>query len=270
MEEPLFSNERWMIRVVAGDPTYFYIDGPYDGIDDGILNHFFNWDAYGDIIYLFGDYAGLPQNLTNKIVIKQSSHKNDASFACYYHILDELTPTKSIENCCFDISFQGSLITHPIRKDILDSLKKFDRFHFEPTTFWAKCSLEEKAILRQKYLHVINDSQFVLCPRGVGLNSIRFFETMRMGRIPILIANDTKLPLNWLIKYENLIVRVPEHDIINTSDYVKQWLQTNDLEAVSQQIRQISLTYFSDLEVFTQLVIHEYKTMLNMRKITNY
>jgi hypothetical protein len=127
-----------------------------------------------------------------------------------------------------------------------------------------------EAILRQKYLHVINDSQFVLCPRGVGLNSIRFFETMRMGRIPILIANDTKLPLNWLIKYENLIVRVPEHDIINTSDYVKQWLQTNDLEAVSQQIRQISLTYFSDLEVFTQLVIHEYKTMLNMRKITNY
>lgn len=257
MNEPIFANDRWMIRVVVDDPMYFYVDGPYDNVDDGLLESFFNWDLY-DIIYLFGDYAGLPQKLADKIVIKQSSHKNDSSFACFYHILDHLNPTKNIKDCSLSVSFQGSITTNPIRPKILEALKEFDSFHFEPTKFWATLGLEEKARLRQSYLHIINDSKFVMCPRGVGLNSIRFFETLRMGRIPILIADDTKLPLDWTIKYENFIVRVPENDILKSHDYVKEWLSSHSLEKASAEARQFSLTYFEDFPKFTQLVVNQH------------
>jgi hypothetical protein len=249
MLEPIFSNDRWMIRVVIDQNHYFYVDGPYDGIDDGLLENFFNWDSYNPI-YLFGDYVGLPKSLANRFVIKQSSHKNDHSFAAFYHIADQLIPTKNIKDCTL-ISFQGSITSHPIRKNILDALKKFHNFHFYPTKLW---NLEEnKGELRQQYLHSMNDSQFVMCPRGVGLNSIRFFETLRMGRIPILLADDTKLPLSWLINYENFVVFVPENAILNTYQYVCRWLEKHNIEVASQEARTISLEYFSDLNRFTQL-----------------
>jgi hypothetical protein len=188
LDEPVFSDKRWMVRVVTGEPMYFYVDGPFDGVDDGLIESFFNWDLYSDsVIYLFGDYAGLPTKLHNKTVIKQSSHKNDTSIACFYGTMIDITP-KLIMDCKLVASFQGSLKTHPIRQKVYEAIQPFGSFHYETTPFWASTPPEEKLELRRRYLENLNDSQFILCPRGVGLNSIRFFEALRMGRIPVLIA----------------------------------------------------------------------------------
>jgi hypothetical protein len=250
MDEPIFANERWNVRVITGDPLFFYIDGPFDKIDDGLINNLFDWDSYKDPIYLFGDYAGIPEKLKHRKVIKQSSHKKDNSIACFYQVED--CGYKPIDKCKFQISFQGSLQTHPVRLKILDALKQFDSFHFEPTGFWAK--IVEKDELRRSYLNSIEDSQFVLCPRGVGLNSIRFFETLRFGRIPVLLADDTKLPLDWLIKYENFVVFVPEAAILDARKHVDEWLSSHNLVLASQQARYISLTLLNNLTDFSLLV----------------
>lgn len=252
-DEPIFKNERWSIRVVAGDPMYFYVDGPYDGVDDDFIGEFFNWDLY-DIIYLFGDYAGLPKRLANKTVIKQSSHKNDNSICCFYQVKAE--SAKPIAEAKFFASFQGTLQTNPVRFKVLDALKQFESYHFEPTKFWTTMPIAEQQELRVSYLANMNDSQFVLCPRGAGLSSIRFFEALRMGRIPVLIADETKLPLEWLINYDNFIVRVPEADILQSRDYVGKWLNTHSLESASQQARDVSVSYFEDLGTFLKLVDH--------------
>lgn len=257
MDEPVFENERWMVRVVTGEPMYFYVDGPYDGVDDGLLESFFNWDLYG-VIYLFGDYAGMPIKLTGKTVIKQSSHKNDSSIACFYDTMLDVTP-KSITDCKLVASFQGSLQTHPVRRKIYEAIQPFGSFHYETTPFWATTPKTEQEELRKRYLENLNDSQFILCPRGAGLNSIRFFEALRMGRIPVLIADDTKLPLEWLVNYDNFVVRVPEADILEARTYVARWLERHDLVAASQQAYQLSVNYFTDLTKFTQLVVNRGK-----------
>ncbi|WP_461599624.1 exostosin domain-containing protein, partial [Winogradskyella sp.] len=47
----------------------------------------------------------------------------------------------------------------------------------------------------------IKDSDYVLCARGVGNFSVRFYETLAMGRIPVFVNTDCILPhdnfLNW-------------------------------------------------------------------------
>lgn len=58
----------------------------------------------------------------------------------------------------------------------------------------------------------IVDNQYVLCFRGVGNFSIRFYETLAMGRIPIFVNTDCLLPLPDLIPWKEHVVWVDYHE----------------------------------------------------------
>ena len=61
------------------------------------------------------------------------------------------------------------------------------------------------------YAEVLAASHFVLCPRGAGLGSIRFFEAMAVGVAPVLISDGYVLPPgpDW----DSFLIRVPERAI---------------------------------------------------------
>jgi hypothetical protein len=42
---------------------------------------------------------------------------------------------------------------------------------------------------QRRYVEEILDSQFVLCPRGLGCSSHRLFETMALGRVPVILSD---------------------------------------------------------------------------------
>lgn len=76
----------------------------------------------------------------------------------------------------------------------------------------------DNSIHRQKtefYNNVLNNSVYTLSPSGAGPNSIRFWEALSVGSIPILLADTLELPtlpnneLNW----DNAIIRVKESDV---------------------------------------------------------
>jgi hypothetical protein len=46
-----------------------------------------------------------------------------------------------------------------------------------------------KAMLRQ-FIGLCQRSKFVLCPRGVGVSSMRFFESMAMARSPVILSDE--------------------------------------------------------------------------------
>ena len=47
----------------------------------------------------------------------------------------------------------------------------------------------------------MNNSKFTLCPSGNGVNSIRIWEAMKYGSIPVILSNTLLLPVidefNW-------------------------------------------------------------------------
>ncbi len=69
------------------------------------------------------------------------------------------------------------------------------------------------------YNHLLLNSRFSLCPSGSGPNSIRFWESLAVGAIPILLADTLELPPHEL--WEDTIIQVPESDVEKLPEMLK-------------------------------------------------
>lgn len=67
-------------------------------------------------------------------------------------------------------------------------------------------------VARREYVENIQQSLFTLAPRGDGNYSLRFYETLSLGRIPLFIDTDTPLPLSEQIDYDSFMLRVKGSD----------------------------------------------------------
>lgn len=54
--------------------------------------------------------------------------------------------------------------------------------------------LSEEERKAQEFKHILRETQFSLCPSGTGPNSIRLWESIEFGCIPVIIADDLRLP----------------------------------------------------------------------------
>ena len=70
------------------------------------------------------------------------------------------------------------------------------------------------------YNEILLSSRYSLCPSGSGPNSIRFWESLAVGSIPVLLADTLELPENNL--WKDSIVIVPEKNIINIDTILEQ------------------------------------------------
>lgn len=73
----------------------------------------------------------------------------------------------------------------------------FDRAVYEEQVRGLDAREEQLAIedlRRREYLDAIKQSWFTLCPTGSGPNSIRIFECLALGSIPIILTRDLRLP----------------------------------------------------------------------------
>lgn len=68
---------------------------------------------------------------------------------------------------------------------------------------------------RREYRENMINSDFILAPKGDGNFSLRFFEALSLGRIPLLIDTDCPLPLSHEIDYSRCVLKV-DHTNIST------------------------------------------------------
>lgn len=78
--------------------------------------------------------------------------------------------------------------------------------------------LREKTTL--EYYNNINQSQYVLCVRGAGNFSVRFYDTLAMGRIPVFVNTDCLLPLSEFIDWKKHVV----------------WIEANEQKYIGKKI----------------------------------
>lgn len=102
---------------------------------------------------------------------------------------------------------------------------------------------------RAEFASLLGRSKFVLCPRGAGASSIRLFETLAMGRVPVVISDYWLAPpgLSW----DQAVVRVPEADIGNIplllEDLEPQW------EALARAARSLVASAFAEATFWNYL-----------------
>ena len=68
--------------------------------------------------------------------------------------------------------------------------------------------------------YLLINSKYTLCPSGSGPNSIRFWEALGAGSIPVLLADTLELPRHEL--WTKAIIRFPENQIQNLPKVLKE------------------------------------------------
>lgn len=112
-------------------------------------------------------------------------------------------------------SFIGSTATAPVRRRLAelkhargffrDTAAEFDR------ALYGRMSREEHRDYARRFADVTKASKFVLCPRGRGVATIRLMETMRIGRVPVIISDQWLAPEGP--EWNRFSIRVGEDEV---------------------------------------------------------
>lgn len=106
-------------------------------------------------------------------------------------------------------SFVGTYTSHPIREKMKiringENIIYRNTYHIDNNTFNDINSKEKE---EREYQDILQRSRYSLCPRGSSPSSVRFWESLQAGSIPILISD------NWVL---------PEWDWNNTVVFLKE------------------------------------------------
>lgn len=94
----------------------------------------------------------------------------------------------------------------------------------------------DPSVARKEYLGNIISNDFTLCLKGDGNYSLRFYETLALGRIPLFIDTDCVLPMEDIIKYDDIIIRVDYKNIASVASLTEKIYQGwSQEEYVSKQ-----------------------------------
>jgi hypothetical protein len=114
-----------------------------------------------------------------------------------------------------------------------------------------KNAIEEDEV--RSYNEVLSNSIFSLCPAGAGPNTLRLWESLAIGSIPVVISDNFELPSingNIDVKWDEIIVFHPEKEIFRLNDRLKEY----DLEKL-KKMQKLSLEVFRKIQ---QKTIFEY------------
>ncbi len=130
-------------------------------------------------------------------------------------------------------SFNGNIASSLIRSELVLAVLQEQRLSVfaDPLPgFHCHQSEEVQQARRLSYLQTLAESLTVLCPRGEGLNSIRFFESMALGRIPVLVSDSCLLPFEDDINYSECTFKISEADIPRAGTILADWIAASGEE----------------------------------------
>ena len=146
-------------------------------------------------------------------------------------------------------SFMGSAGTpaskgYEVRKNLLtmssDESYVYDSSNL-PVWQYDDHSLRVQLDAADQMKHVMQKSRYVACPRGGGATSMRFYEAMACGAVPVLIGD------SWIIPdvpyLGESILRIRQRDVTNIHSYIAN--DAGNWESRQQRIVQIYRTYLS-------------------------
>ena len=109
-------------------------------------------------------------------------------------------------------------------------------------------------ILLDEFTNNITHSHFVVCCRGRGNYSMRFYQTLSAGRIPILINNDMELPFENEIDWTSFVVIGDnEEEVIKK---VLNWYENKNIEEIQKKCKYI-YDHFIDKDIYFNKVLND-------------
>ena len=134
----------------------------------------------------------------------------------YANFFNEKAITGEYENSqpAYLAAWRGNSKSNRIRPILISLLQPINEILIEVTDSWLNHSLQEK----DEYVKLILNSKFSLCPAGFAASSFRIYESMALGRCPVIIADDFARPTgpNW----DEFALFYPTNKLSNLHDFL--------------------------------------------------
>jgi hypothetical protein len=227
-----------------------------------IINDYRKYDTSNTIyLFLITDYC-VPHNVPNNMrlyrtsILKSYMSPNEYILPYLWeHIPIAFTPLRRTTKPI--VAFCG--LVSPYRIKTLQLFESDDRIETDyifRDLFWGGKPQDPQII--DDFRENMKEAHFNICNRGKGNFSMRFYQTLSAGRIPILLNTDMVLPLADVIPWNSIIV------IANTEEeLVKKTIlfwNTRNIEEAQRKCREIHDTYFTGTKYLNGLISGEYLT----------
>jgi hypothetical protein len=118
---------------------------------------------------------------------------------------------------------------------------------------------ETAAQRRREFIENLNDTDYALCVRGLANCSIRFYEALSLGRIPIFVNTACVLPYDWIVDWKRVCFWIEESDLGKIGQKLREFHATLSPEAFAAKqrlAREMFERWISPEGFFTQLHRH--------------
>jgi hypothetical protein len=171
---------------------------------------------------------------------------------CYPIVFNELVQQFPQSDARFHFGFVGGM-TAGVRERLVALLKPTEREDNSiiraQSGVWAEACVRSPNQSKLDYAEFLGRTRFILCPRGFGVGSARLFETMKAGRVPIIISDGYVPPIG--IDWDSCSIRIREDDIRR----IRQVVEANmdRWPSMAANARAVWETHFSELNLLARL-----------------
>jgi hypothetical protein len=128
--------------------------------------------------------------------------------------------------------------------------------------FWLEGDQSE---YRRGFYESIHGSLYSICCRGTENYSIRFFETLCLGRIPVVVDTDLRFPLEDSIPYERHCLTIPKQQAGQAAQLILEHFQRHspeELRHLQHANRRLWETHLSPGAFYRNLqpLLHRFRT----------
>jgi hypothetical protein len=88
---------------------------------------------------------------------------------------------------------------------------------------------------QELFVRSIKDSFAVLCLPGVGPQSVRLYEAMYLGRIPVLFGQSIVYPLESKIDYAAFALFIEPEQVVHTGRILREWFALQSRDSLRQR-----------------------------------
>lgn len=238
---------------------------------------------------LFRNFIEIFIKLNIKYIFTPHKRKNDYIIEKKYNIFIipiSLFPVKinTSPNIClvedkYIATFIG-LVEHPsmfsnIREKMYENFKDKPDCMIKKNTEW----FYEKNVYKNitfnpnikdddNYEESLYKSKFSLCPSGTGPNSIRLWETLSFGCVPVILSDDIELPKINDINYHDFCIFCKEDNVNNLYDILLK-IDNDTIEKMSRKCIEVYNKYFSPNKLHECILYFFNNTFLNIPEKKN-
>jgi len=140
-------------------------------------------------------------------------------------------------------------------------IKQTDSWFFQQNVFEDKNNSEQT----ENYEDLLANSKFSLCPSGTGINTIRFFESLSYGSIPVLLADELLLPYYLEIDWSEIIIKYPENNVENLYYFLEN-IPNDVITKMSNKCVEVFNKFFHPMKMINMISSYiNTKYMYNLR-----